>query len=127
MTMASNRQRENIRIRRQPLVGSREALVINTARDFYGVKFSEKAGLVLVDALEPLHVAVATGSKKDVQDAIARSLDEIRDLHREALNQCRDYGYSPASQVRQKAEDAELSPRDYDEDDDDEDLELEFD
>lgn len=95
----SKQSRANIRIRRQPIAGSREALVMNTAIDFYGAKFSQTVSLMLVDLLEPLHIAVTTGSEAEVQDAIVRSLNEIRGWHREALNQCRDYGYSPASRV----------------------------
>lgn len=97
--MSEDWQRENIRIRRQPITRSREALVITTARSFYGGKFNEKAGLVLVDVLEPLHVAITTGSVQEVQAAIDQSLDEIRGWHREALNQCKRNGYVPASQV----------------------------
>jgi hypothetical protein len=94
--MSEDWQRENIRIRRQPITGSREALVMNTAIAFYGSKFNQTVALMLVDLLEPLHIAVTTGSETQVQDAIARSLDEIRGWHREALNQCRDYGHRSA-------------------------------
>ncbi|NJM68377.1 MAG: hypothetical protein HC851_23290 [Acaryochloris sp. RU_4_1] len=126
--MSDARQRENIRIRRQPLIGSREAEVMNTARAFYGGKFSEKAGLMLVDLLEPLHVAATTRSEQQVQDAIARSLDEIRGWHREALNQCQDSqnsGYVFSSQVVQENGSVNYAPANYDPDDDE--PELEFD
>lgn len=121
----SEQSRTNIRIRRQPIVGSREALVMKSARAFYGGKFSEKAGLVLVDVFEPLHIAMTTGSEQEVKNAIAHSLDEIRGWHREALNQCQKNGYVSASQVVQATTSADISPQNCDPDEDE--PELEFD
>lgn len=100
--MSDVQQRMNIRIRRQPLIGSKEALVMNSAKAFYGGKFSEKVGLALVDLLEPLHVAITSGSEQEVQAAISQSLREIRGWHREALNQCQENGYRSSRQVVQQ-------------------------
>ncbi|NJM68636.1 MAG: hypothetical protein HC851_24730 [Acaryochloris sp. RU_4_1] len=95
----SKQRRTNIVIRRQPFKGSTEAQVLTTAKTFYGSKFNDKVGLALVDVLEPLHIAITTGSERKVKAAISRSLAEIQDWHKLALNQCRDYRYISAQQA----------------------------
>ncbi|NJM68376.1 MAG: hypothetical protein HC851_23285 [Acaryochloris sp. RU_4_1] len=92
--MTTENSTRNIVIRFQCLPGSREAQIMDSAKSFYGSKLTSKAHLALVDLFEPLYVAMNGGTEQEVQDAIARSLHEIRDLHRQALNQCQNSGYS---------------------------------
>lgn len=125
--MSNGTKRINTILRFQSNFDSREAKIMDCAKAFYGSRLKSKAELALVDLFEPLYVALNGGSETDIQGAIDHCLGEIRDLHREALNQCRNYGYSPASQVGQNAEPADLPPRDYALDDDDDGPELEFD
>lgn len=87
-------KKNNTIIRCQSVPGSRQDQIINAAKSFYGARFKSTVELALIDLFEPLHVALKGGSEQEVQAAITRSSQEIRDLHREALNQCRDYGYS---------------------------------
>jgi hypothetical protein len=126
--MSNETRKKNTVLRFQSNFDSREAKIMDCAKDFYGSRLKAKAELALVDLFEPLYVALNGGSETDIQGAIDHCLSGIKDLHREALNQCRNYGYSPASQVGQKPEHADPSPRDYDYDlDNDEEPELEFD
>lgn len=66
---------------------------MNTAKSFYGSRFRSKVELALIDLFEPLYVAIQGGGGQDVQAAISQSCREIRDLHRQALNQCQENGY----------------------------------
>lgn len=66
---------------------------MNTAKSFYGSRFKSKVELTLIDLFEPLYVAIQGGRGQDVQAAISHSCREIRDLHRQALNQCQENGY----------------------------------
>lgn len=79
--------RSKISITRQPQPGSLEDQVLTTMKEHYGGKFNEKAMLAIVDVFMPLHVACSGGDERSVQDAIAKSNDELRGWHREALNQ----------------------------------------
>ncbi len=112
-------------IRCQPIAGSKEEQIINSARNFYGSKFKKTVELALVDLFEPLHIAIQGGSEVDIQDAITSSVHEIRDLHRQALNQCQKNGYCPASQVVQNTGLADSLPRNSDPNE--EEPQLEFD
>ncbi|NJM68637.1 MAG: hypothetical protein HC851_24735 [Acaryochloris sp. RU_4_1] len=111
-------------LRFQSISDSREAQIIDCAKGFYGSRFKNKAELALVDLFEPLYVAVNGGSEQDIQVAIDRCFGEIRDLHRQALNQCQNRGYVFSSQVVLEKTPAEHTPN-YDLEDDD--PELEFD
>lgn len=117
--------RTNIIIRCQPISGSKQEQIINSAKSFYGSKFKKTVELALVDLFEPIHIAIEGGSEADIQNAIEYSTHEIRDLHREALNQCHKNGYVSASQVVQdpKPDDPSLKIFDPDEDE----IELDFD
>lgn len=89
--------RNKISITRQPQPGSLEDQLLTTLREHYGGKFNEKAMLALMDVFMPLHVACNGGDERSIQDAIAKSNDEIRGWHREALNQiATPTGSSPA-------------------------------
>ncbi|ABW32956.1 hypothetical protein [Acaryochloris marina] len=117
--------RTNIIIRCQPISGSKQELIIKSARSFYGSKFKKTVELALVDLFEPIHIAIEGGSAADIQNAIESSAHEIRDLHREALNQCQKNGYVSASQVVQATTSADMSPQNCEPDEDE--PELEFD
>lgn len=92
--MTAKHTKKNMMIRLQSSAGSREEKIMNTAKSFYGARFKSKVELALIDLLEPLYVALQGGSQQEVQAAISHSCREIRDLHRQALNQCPENGYS---------------------------------
>lgn len=119
--------RTNIIIRCQPISGSKQERIINSARSFYGSKFKKTVELALVDLFEPIHIAIQGGSAADIQNAIDCSAHEIRDLHRAALNQCKKNGYVSASQVVQDPIPDDPSLKIFDSDEDEDEPELDFD
>lgn len=122
-------ERANFVIRRQPLKGSREEIVLSAVKAFYGKEYPEKVSLRLIDIFEPLAVMANGGNEQDIFRAIELSEMNIKDYFQQLRNQMPGYSFAKPLSARTLAE-----PRyqpdepiiDYLDEDEDE-IELEFD
>lgn len=84
-------ERSSFIIRRQPVKGSREEVVLSAAKGFYGRQFQEKVSLRLTEIFEPL-VAIANGAnEQDICRAIILAETNVKDYFQQLKNQIPGY------------------------------------
>lgn len=84
-------ERVNIVIRRQPVKGSREEIVLSAAKDFYDKQFPQKAVLRLIEIFEPLVVISNGGNEQEICQAVAIAETNIKDYFQQLKNQLPGY------------------------------------
>lgn len=92
-------ERANFVIRRQPIKGSREDIVLSAAKGFYGKQFTEKVSLRLIELFEPLVVIADGGSDQDIIGAIELAEANIKDYFQQLKNQSAGYVFTRTKSV----------------------------
>ena len=87
-------ERVNIVIRRQPVKGSREEIVLSAAKDFYDKQFPQKAVLRLIEIFEPLVVISNGGNEQEICQAVAIAETNIKDYFQQLKNQLPGYVFA---------------------------------
>lgn len=122
-------ERANFVIRRQPLKGSREEMVLSAIKAFYGKQYPEKVSLRLIDIFEPLAMIANGGNEQDIVRAIELAEMNIKDYFQQLRNQIPGYSFANSSSAHNLVEPRHQSDApiiDYLDEDEDE-IELEFD
>lgn len=97
-------ERVNIVIRRQPVKGSREEIVLSAAKDFYDKQFPQKAALRLIEIFEPLVVIANGGSDQEICQAVAIAETNIKDYFQQLKNQLPGYVFATPSSAQDSVE-----------------------
>ncbi|BDM83588.1 hypothetical protein [Acaryochloris marina] len=97
-------ERVNIVIRRQPVKGSREEIVLSAAKAFYDKQFPQKAALRLIEIFEPLVVIANGGNDQEICQAVAIAETNIKDYFQQLKNQLPGYVFATPSSAQDSVE-----------------------